>query len=83
MLHRFLTFIYSVVVVVVLLIRYYRCFSDSHLACIQWRSQEFLSIGQFLSQTILRLGQPWAIEKSIKADVYGREKSKTFNPRGK
>jgi hypothetical protein len=31
---------------------------------VQWRSQEFLSIGQFLSQTILRVGQPWAIEKS-------------------
>jgi hypothetical protein len=32
---------------------------------IQWRSQEFLSIGQFPSQTILRSGQPWAIEKAI------------------
>ncbi len=30
----------------------------------QWRSQEFLSIGQFPSQTILRTGQSWAIEKS-------------------
>jgi hypothetical protein len=32
---------------------------------VQWRSQEFLSSGQFLSQTILRSGQPWAIEKAI------------------
>jgi hypothetical protein len=31
----------------------------------QWRSQEFLSSGQFPSQTILRSGQPWAIEKQL------------------
>ena len=31
---------------------------------IQWRSQEFLSIEQFQSQTIWRIGQPWANEKS-------------------
>jgi hypothetical protein len=32
----------------------------------QCRSQKFLSIEQFLSQTILRLGQPWTIEKSTR-----------------
>ncbi len=31
----------------------------------QWRSQEFLSSGQFPNQTILRSGQPWAIEKQL------------------
>jgi len=31
---------------------------------IQWRSQDFLSIGPFPSGTLLRIGQVWAIQRS-------------------
>jgi len=43
---------------------------DYEIYCFQWCSQEFFSIGQFLSQTILRIGQPWAIEKSSRLQFF-------------
>jgi hypothetical protein len=35
---------------------YMKLKKDYEIYCFQWCSQEFLSIGQFLSQTIFRIG---------------------------
>ncbi len=39
-------------------------------AYVQWPNQEFLSIGQFSNQIILKIEQPWTIEKSTRLQFF-------------